>query len=34
MWFQWDEFWHHEAVIACFVSVAVGLLLGKHLVRR
>jgi hypothetical protein len=34
VWFNWQEFWHHESVIACFVSVAVGLILGKYLGRR
>jgi hypothetical protein len=32
-WFSWPDFWHHEAVEACFVSAAVGLLVGKYLGR-
>jgi hypothetical protein len=32
-WFNWHSAWHHEAVEACFVALAVGLLLGKYLGR-
>jgi len=32
-WFRWLDFWHHEAVEACFVSLAIGLVLGKYLGR-
>jgi hypothetical protein len=30
-WFRWYDSWHHESVEACFVALAVGLLLGKYL---
>jgi hypothetical protein len=32
-WFDWPEFWSHESLIACFVSLGVGSLLGKYLGR-
>ncbi len=32
-WFHWKDSWHHESVEACFVAVAIGLLLGKYLGR-
>ncbi len=33
-WFRWKDSWHHESVEACFVALAIGLLLGKFLARR
>lgn len=33
-WFCWYGFWHHESVEACFIALAIGLLLGKYLGRR
>jgi hypothetical protein len=33
-WFRWYDSWHHEAVEACFVALAIGMLLGKYLGRR
>lgn len=33
-WFRWEDFWHHEAVEVCLVTLAIGLLLGKFLARR
>lgn len=32
-WFKWPDFWHHESIEACFIAMAIGLLLGKYLGR-
>ena len=32
-WFSLKDLWHHESVEACLVALAVGLVLGKYLVR-
>ena len=34
VWFNWQQFWHHEPVIACCVIAAIALLAGKYLVIR
>ena len=26
LWFQWDQFWHHEALVAIAVCVGVALI--------
>jgi putative effector of murein hydrolase len=33
-WFHRQGFWNHEALEACSVTLAIGLLLGKYLGRR
>jgi hypothetical protein len=33
VWFNWHSSWHHESVEACFLALAMGLLLGKYLGR-
>jgi len=33
-WFALQGFWNHEALEACFVVLAIGLLLGKYLGKR
>ncbi len=30
-WLKLHSVWHHESVEACFVALAIGLLLGKYL---
>jgi hypothetical protein len=32
-WFNFQQLWHHETLIACFVFAAVALVLGKYLGR-
>jgi hypothetical protein len=32
-WIILRDSWHHESVEACFVALAIGLLLGKYLGR-
>ena len=34
VWFSWQEFWHHESVIACCVVAAIALVVGKYLGSR
>jgi len=34
VWFNWQQFQHHESFIACGFVAAVSLLLGKYLGRR
>jgi TRAP-type C4-dicarboxylate transport system permease small subunit len=33
-WINLDSAWHHESVEACFLALAIGLLLGKYLGKR
>lgn len=33
-WFDIGDFWHHETIEACCLTLAVGLLLGKYLSKR
>lgn len=33
-WFSFRGAWHHESVEACFIALAIGLLLGKYLGKR
>jgi hypothetical protein len=33
-WFNWRELRNHESIIVGFSAAAIGLLLGKYLVRR
>jgi hypothetical protein len=33
-WFHQQGFWNHEALEACSLTLAVGLLLGKYLGKR
>lgn len=34
VWFAWEDFWHHEPVIACGFTAAIALVAGKYLGRR
>jgi len=27
-WFNWDQFWHHETLIAICLSLGIGVLFG------
>jgi len=33
-WFHQQGFWNHEALAACSITLAIGLLLGKYLGKR
>ncbi len=34
VWFDWEQFWHHENLaVICFAS-AISLLIGRHLRRK
>jgi hypothetical protein len=32
-WFNFQQLWHHETLIASFIFMAIGLILGKYLGR-
>gem|GEM_PF-2553318 len=33
VWFSWQQFWHHEPLIACGFVAAIALLIGKYVGR-
>jgi hypothetical protein len=33
VWFDFGEFWSHEALIACCIVAAIALVIGKYLGR-